>query len=169
MQEIIWASFSQKKCRISAYAYTDALTGLSNRLAFNEKEAMLKLKENNCIIIQLDINNLKLVNDVYGHSEGDRHIRAAAAIIEESFREFGICYRTGGDEFITVISPYSDEKGATDAIETMKRKSDEYNKNENPPVRMEIAHGFAVCDDTTKELEKTELLADQRMYECKKK
>lgn len=151
-------------------AYTDALTGLNNRLAFNEKETDLKNKENNnCIIIQLDINNLKQVNDVYGHSEGDKHIRAAAAIIEESFKEFGICYRTGGDEFITVISPHGGEQGAKKAIEKMLRKSQEYNEKENPPVKLQIAHGFAVCTNTSTELEKTELLADQRMYECKRK
>ena len=95
---------------MSHLAYTDTLTGLDNRLSFNEREADLKSqKGTSCIIIQLDINNLKLVNDVYGHSEGDRHIKNAADIIRKSFEEHGICYRTGGDEFITVISPKTDE------------------------------------------------------------
>lgn len=151
-------------------AYTDALTGLNNRLAFNEKESHLKSTEQgNCIIIQLDINNLKLVNDVYGHSEGDKHIRAAASIIEESFKELGSCYRTGGDEFITVISSEGSEQAVQKAIESMMHRSAEYNQAEDPPVKLQIAHGFAVCSDTANELEKIELLADQRMYECKRK
>ncbi len=55
------------------------------------------------------------------------------------------------------------------AIELMMKKSQEYNEKEKPPVKLQIAHGFAVCTDTSTELEKTELLADQRMYECKRK
>lgn len=152
-------------------AYTDALTGLNNRLAFNEKESTLKSdgKNKNCVIVQLDVNNLKVVNDVYGHNEGDRHIKAAAKIIQNSFKDFGICYRTGGDEFVTVISPCGDTEGAERAIEKMIRLTDEYNKNDKPPVMLQIAYGYALCLDNASELEAAELLADKRMYECKKK
>ncbi len=48
------------------------------------------------------------------------------------------------------------------------RKSQEYNEKENPPVKLQIAHGFALCEDTSKKLKETELLADKRMYECKR-
>lgn len=153
-------------------AYTDALTGLKNRLAFNEKETELKNEKNSgakCVIVQLDINNLKKVNDVFGHSEGDRHIRAAADIISRSFKDSGICYRTGGDEFITVLSPCGDVEGVKKAIEQMIALSAEYNETQDPPVKLEIAYGYALCTDTVGELELTELLADQRMYDCKQK
>ena len=152
-------------------AYIDALTGLNNRLAFNEKEIALKAdgRSENCVIVQLDINNLKVVNDVYGHNEGDRHIRAAADIIQKSFEDFGICYRTGGDEFITVISPCGALDGAKAAVEKMLALSDEYNEKENPPVKLQIAYSYALCRDASKELEITELLADQRMYDCKQR
>lgn len=151
-------------------AFTDALTGLNNRLAFNKMEETLKAEKNNsCTIIQLDINNLKVVNDIYGHSEGDKHIRNAASIIEKCFSEIGFCYRTGGDEFITVISPSSTLKQVEKAIEEMKKMSESYNNDEKPPVNLCIAYGYAQCKDASVDLEETELSADKRMYECKKK
>ncbi len=64
-------------------AYTDSLTGLANRAAFHEKEKEVALNKTDCIIIQLDINYLKTVNDKHGHAEGDRHITKAAHIIQE--------------------------------------------------------------------------------------
>jgi len=82
-------------------AHKDGLTGMKNRLAFNEKEEEIgKIKSGKVALIQLDINFLKKVNDTYGHAEGDRHIIAAATIIEKSFGVYGDCFRTGGDEFL---------------------------------------------------------------------
>lgn len=148
-------------------AYTDALTGLKNRLAFNEREKQLKSDNTSCIIIQLDINNLKVVNDVYGHSEGDRHITEAAHIIRNSFGEQGDCYRTGGDEFIVVVGDCADEKRVHQGVEKMRQFTDHYNDRDKPPVPLGIAFGIAGCEQASKELEHAERLADKRMYECK--
>ena len=148
-------------------AYTDALTGLKNRLSFNEREKQLKVSNECCIIIQLDINNLKVVNDVYGHLEGDRHITNAAEIIQDCFSDKGDCYRTGGDEFIVVISGSDDERYVKKDVEKMRELSDFYNKNDKPPVPLGIAYGVACCKGAAGELAKTMQLADQRMYECK--
>lgn len=151
-------------------AYTDALTGLQNRLAFNEKELELKSHKNiNCMIVQMDVNNLKVVNDVYGHPEGDRHICAAADIISKSLSPYGSCYRTGGDEFIAVLSPYRKEYDIEKVLEELSRLCEAYNESSQPPVKLHIACGYAVCDDASENLGDTEIVADQRMYEHKKK
>lgn len=149
-------------------AYTDGLTGMQNRLAFNQIELSL-MEDSNAkyMIIQFDINDLKIVNDHYGHTEGDRHISAAARIIRDSIHSLGDCYRVGGDEFIAIISGADVEQAASGAIELMEKLTEEYNVSENPPVKLDIAYGMAMFVVSEGDIEKAVRLADQRMYECK--
>lgn len=149
-------------------AYTDGLTGMKNRLAFSEAEASLaKDPDAGGVIIQFDINNLKMVNDLYGHAEGDRHIIGAANIILDSVKDAGSCYRTGGDEFIAIITGSVDESIAHNAVKQMETMIQEYNTREKPPVQLDIAYGIASFSVDGDSLEKAEQLADKRMYECK--
>lgn len=148
-------------------AYTDGLTGFANRAAFHEKEDELRSKRTPCIIVQLDINYLKKVNDVYGHAEGDRHIINAAAFISGSFEELGICYRTGGDEFIVVAEGAAPAE-AGKALDRLSKKAADYNEKEKPPVPMQIASGYASFPGEADQLEAAEKLADDRMYERKR-
>ena len=150
-------------------AYTDGLTGMKNRLAFNEVGPSLRKDPGaKYMIIQFDINDLKMVNDLYGHTEGDRHIRAAAGIIRDSIHDLGDCYRVGGDEFIGMVTGSDVEETAHGAIKLMEKLTDEYNANENPPVKLDIAYGMAMFTASDGDIEKSVRLADQRMYECKR-
>ena len=150
-------------------AYTDGLTGMKNRLAFNEAgTSLLKDPDAKYMIIQFDINDLKKVNDVYGHAEGDRHIGGAAGIIRSSIHYSGDCYRVGGDEFIAIVAGENAEEAAQGAIDRMERLTEEYNINEKPPVMLDIAYGMAMFTGSDGDMEKAVRLADQRMYECKR-
>ena len=150
-------------------AYTDGLTGMKNRLAFNKvKSSLPKDPDATYMIIQFDINDLKKVNDFYGHTEGDRHIIAAARIIRDSIHGLGDCYRVGGDEFIVIITGPNVEETAHGAIELMEKLTEEYNADENPPVKLDIAYGMAMFTVSDGDMEKSVRLADQRMYECKR-
>lgn len=83
-------------------AYTDALTGLANRTAFELKitEMQERLDQYSVIwCISADINNLKQTNDAFGHSAGDVLIQDAARLLEEAVENRACVYRTGGDEF----------------------------------------------------------------------
>ena len=148
-------------------AYTDCLTELKNRIAFSEKENEIRDKEIPAMIVQFDINLLKKVNDVYGHAAGDRHIIAAAHILRDSFVQIGTCYRTGGDEFI-VVAEQGGEAETKQALAEMQKMVYAYNENERPPVQLQIAYGYALYEPPN-ELTEAERLADQRMYDCKKK
>ena len=150
-------------------AYTDGLTGMKNRLAFNEVGPSLrKDPDAKYMVIQFDINDLKTVNDLYGHTEGDRHIRAAAEIIRDSIHDAGDCYRVGGDEFIGMIPGADAEETANGAIGRMEQLTEEYNNREKPPVKLDIAYGMAMFTGADGDIEKSVRLADQRMYECKR-
>ncbi len=150
-------------------AHLDGLTGLLNRLAFSEKEAEIAKKKNGqCVFVELDVNNLKKVNDNYGHTEGDKHIIGAVNAINKSFGQYGDVYRVGGDEFVAIIEGYEAEAKASAAAEELVKCYKEYNKKHNPPVVLEIAYGYAVYDYDSGDPEQAERIADDKMYECKR-
>ncbi len=166
---LVYRKYESEAVEMSRLAYTDALTGLQNRMAFSNHEDDVRSKESgNCIIIQFDINNLKTVNDNYGHKEGDKHIKAAADIIEQSFGQMGSCYRTGGDEFIVVMENVKDKSEFEDAKVRFQKLIDEYNDDEKPRVKLEIAYGVEEFDQSSSDVERALRLADGKMYLMKK-
>ncbi len=92
--------------RMHTEAYADILTGLGNRMAYEERVRQLerKIAEGTAAfsVVVLDINDLKRINDDHGHEEGDRIISEAAAIMRQAF-PVGSCYRIGGDEFAVLL------------------------------------------------------------------
>ena len=87
-------------------AKEDNLTGIANRLAFEEKVSEIQSRAEtyrDVALIFMDVNGLKKVNDRFGHNAGDELIVAAARCIENAFSRWGSCYRIGGDEFCVLI------------------------------------------------------------------
>lgn len=98
---------SETNSQLSGVAIFDSLTGLENRYAFDAKLSGIMendLKDSNWILIMMDVNGLKYVNDTYGHDAGDELIRSAAKVIKASYGKEGDCYRIGGDEFIILLN-----------------------------------------------------------------
>ncbi|SCW32159.1 diguanylate cyclase (GGDEF) domain-containing protein [Ruminococcaceae bacterium YRB3002] len=162
-------SISEKSIKtelMQKVAYTDALTGISNREAFYEYESEIKKKESlKCVIMQMDLNYLKKANDEYGHGEGDKLIVAAAICIDESLGGFGRCFRTGGDEFTAIIVGKMEN-----AMKAFEKRMEEINNDKeiDLQVPLSIAYGTAEYVAGRDKLEDVEALADSRMYECKK-
>lgn len=148
-------------------AYSDALTTLPNRAAYYEKEESLRRNGHRCTFVLLDINWLKRVNDEYGHAAGDRHIIAAAKIIQACLSDYGTCYRTGGDEFAAILDT-DDARITEQAFKQLEQAEKAYNAEETPPVPLQLAYGYAIYVPETMSLEAAENLADQRMYEMKR-
>jgi len=90
-------------------AHFDALTGLPNRTLFLEefKETLLmaKRKACQCALLFIDLDDLKVVNDTYGHAEGDKLLKETALRVKNTVRKTDSVARLAGDEF-TVILPY---------------------------------------------------------------
>lgn len=97
-----------KSERLSKYATTDALTGLHNRRAFDERfrvEYARALRQNSPLsLVMLDVDYFKLYNDTYGHSAGDKVLVAVAnAIKSQANRATDVVARYGGEEFIAIL------------------------------------------------------------------
>lgn len=83
-------------------AETDALTGLPNRSRFNEMLVRVAQRPQVWSLVLIDLDNLKMVNDTFGHAAGDDLIRVAGHRIKETAPE-GMAFRLGGDEFAVIV------------------------------------------------------------------
>lgn len=151
-------------------AYTDILTGLKNRTSYEEK--IVEINENieireKVIVIIFDLNNLKRVNDSFGHQAGDRLIVQTSRLIRESFGQIGEVYRIGGDEFAVVMIE-ADEAEVADMASLFNSKIREYNIESNE-VQIGVAYGQASYDkNRDSSLHSVIVRADEEMYRCKK-
>lgn len=169
-------SYYEKRFRllngVKKMSQTDPLTGLSNRRGFEEDMSVLlsdSLENKIISIVSIDMDGLKQINDEYGHAEGDLALNTFANTLLDSLRKTEICARFGGDEFIAVLVSDSDERKTefkTDFIDKLEAASDKLNK----PYRIQASIGICdIAEGTTDEIITSMQIADQRMYEEKRK
>ncbi|EKE05984.1 MAG: exported protein of unknown function [uncultured bacterium] len=153
-------------------AETDPLTGvLSREAGINHmKNEMTRsvLKGHPMTIAYVDVNELKRVNDHYGHKEGDKLIRTITDIIQSNLREFDVIARLGGDEFLLVFARCNEDL----ANKVWRRINDEFLQVNIQGVhrfRLSASVGF-VQYNASKHRNSTDLLheADEKMYIHKK-
>lgn len=149
-------------------AYMDSLTGSMNRMAFqNEIEYLFKNKillKDLCFII-FDLNDLKKINDEFGHVFGDRGIKTAYKYIEEYFSEFGNCYRIGGDEFACLLK-ITDRESFKERVKEFKKTIKE--KDMTFDFSFNIASGYVFYNPMKDHSPKDFIhRGDQKMYQDK--
>jgi diguanylate cyclase (GGDEF)-like protein len=148
------------------YAYTDGLTGLKNRRAYVEDLENVSARDDkdSLIIVAIDLNGLKKVNDELGHAAGDEMINEGGHIIRDSFAKYGETYRMGGDEFSTLF--YGSKEALAECLKVMQEtaathKGDMVNQ-------ISISFGYAVwADYSDKSITEIEKMADADMYHNK--
>lgn len=149
-------------------AIIDALTGVFNRrfaycTLHNEIEEA-KLKKQNFAICFIDIDNLKILNDSFGHKQGDRLIITVVNSLKENINLPNYICRMGGDEFM-VIFPKNKLKDCTKAIEQAEHSLMD-KKIENMPIS--FSKGFAeYIYDKDITIDRLVEIADKSMYEEK--
>jgi diguanylate cyclase (GGDEF)-like protein len=125
-------------------ARTDYLTGLANRPEFERSMdravANAQRHKRRLALMMLDLDNLKDINDTYGHHIGDEAIRVLAQELQRAVRATDTCGRLGGDEF-GVAMPEADERDARD-IAARVRESLEHLTLEKLPVPVEFSIGI---------------------------
>lgn len=169
LEVLVFAFMNMEKQRkkFRKMSLTDGLTGLLNRIGFNEQvEKYLNNNESKkCIAILLDVDNFKFINDVYGHEVGDQVLIQLATDMKKEFPENAVIGRNGGDEFCMLIKDCNEEE-AKNLIEgfTMKKRTFQHKGKE---YKYSISLGYV--EYPTYAHKGSELLryADIALYEVK--
>jgi diguanylate cyclase (GGDEF)-like protein len=150
--------------RINYLSFHDKLTGLYNRAYFEEELA--RLDNERFLPVSLiigDVNSLKLINDAFGHQQGDRFLVKAAEIIHQSCRKSDIVARWGGDEF-AVLLPNTSSRSAVKICDKIRQSC---RKSSKKPIQLSIALGTATKQDKNQDIERVLKNAEDWMYQYK--
>ena len=158
---------------MSELATKDSLTGIRNKTAYDEH--IRQLEQEMVVgrpvfgLAMIDLNNLKVINDSYGHDKGDIALIGLSNLICEIFSHSAV-FRLGGDEFACILKD-RDYRISAVLINEFKKKIAETSGDERlqPWERISAAIGYATYDPSLdKNAESVLMRADQEMYECKK-
>ena len=157
--------------RLESFSVTDELTGLYNRRGFftitKEYVNMAIRKNIRMYLLFIDMDDLKVTNDTYGHHVGDEALRQLAQILRSTFRSSDIKGRMGGDEF-AIFPIDSTEEGVTSATSRLARNIAAFNKSGLTPFKISISTGVSCFDPKNPSMiEDLLMVADKRMYEEK--
>ena len=148
-------------------AITDPLTGLLNRKGFDEqlKKVMQSDLHIHCVGIQMDIDDFKFINDMYGHVVGDAALKSLAQDMQSYFNDNSILCRNGGDEFSVILVDTTEEE-ARKKIEhfTLQPRHITYNGEEHP---FYISLGYAEYPKDCEDVLKLIRCADMALYAVK--
>lgn len=158
------------RAEVSNLALSDELTGLYNRrgfLALTERQLKLGRRANReMVLFFIDVDNLKQINDSFGHSEGDLALIRTAEVLERTFRDSDVLARLGGDEFAALAIEASGHSEATitgrlqQNLETVRCNESRYH--------LSFSVGAVRFDPrTASSITELMLQADRAMYEHK--
>jgi diguanylate cyclase (GGDEF)-like protein/PAS domain S-box-containing protein len=152
-------------------AHHDALTGLPNRLLFNEHLqyalAQAKRKKEQCAVLFLDLDRFKFINDTLGHTDGDILLQMVAKRLRQSLREGDIIARQGGDEFLILLSELDQERNAAVVAEKLLHSFSTPFQLEANEVFVSPSIGISIYPTDGDTLETLVKHADAAMYHAK--
>ena len=132
---------------VASRAETDALTGLRNRGAFDDRLAALigDPRVQPLVLVMLDLDGFKHYNDEHGHPAGDALLQAAARAITESIRDGDLSFRYGGDEFALLL-PRTDEDGACQIADRVRLAIAAVNSSDTSVITASVGLGSSPRD-----------------------
>lgn len=158
--------------QIANLALHDSLTGLPNRMLFSEraKLAIAQARRHNKLValIFIDVDNFKMVNDLFGHDAGDQLLCLLSERLTECVRDIDTLARIGGDEFLLILT-HLDKRGDAEKIaEKLKKMVEKPFALEGQEVGVSISLGISFYPDDGDNLAVLKSKADTAMYKQKK-
>ncbi len=152
-------------------AHHDALTGLPNRLLFNEHLsralAQAKYRQGKLAVLFLDLDRFKLINDTMGHNSGDLLLKKVAKLLRRGLREGDIIGRQGGDEFLLLLPELEQERDAAVVAKKILRLLSVPYYLEGNTVFMTPSIGISLYPTDGEDMETLIKQADTAMYHAK--
>lgn len=162
-----------KRKKIEGERDIDLLTGLYNRRGmelkldglFGDTEAIA-----NGALVMIDADNLKVINDTYGHEVGDIYLKKISELIVGLDAERSVAGRWGGDEFVLFLYQYDDEKELLDTLNSLEsiQENSVASLGDDVCVSLRFSFGYSLIGERT-DYQNLLKEADERMYENKRK
>ncbi|SEQ46091.1 diguanylate cyclase (GGDEF) domain-containing protein [Lachnospiraceae bacterium NE2001] len=161
-----------KNDQLNAISVTDELTGLYNRRGFFEAVAQILSNTSNTgkpgLVGYIDMDNLKQVNDRYGHKDGDFALTSIADTLKKSFPKGTIIARIGGDEFAVFVPDMTGNK-VSEIKDALDYYQNRVNEQDGKPYYIEFSLGFKELVLARKlDIEAEMIVADEELYKDKK-
>jgi diguanylate cyclase (GGDEF)-like protein/PAS domain S-box-containing protein len=157
---------------LSHRAQHDVLTGLANRqlLADRMEQSLLQSdkEERKVAILTIDVDHFKLINDTYGHLVGDECLKVVAARLKSKIRKADTIARTGGEEFMAVVSGLSQAADAEKVAASLLRVFDAPLDLSVGDMRVTVSVGVAVYPDDATDADTLRRLSDEALYRAKR-
>ncbi len=154
----------EKMNQIEFLSYNDQLTEVYNRRYFDA--TMLKFNDKQYLpltMVMIDVNGLKLINDAFGHSSGDKLLKAAASVMKKYARNEDVLSRIGGDEFVFLMPCTSEEE----AEALMKALLNDVSEMKIENMILSLSYGIATHNDAETSLFEIFKIAEDHMYRRK--
>jgi len=157
--------------RLESLAATDMLTGLTNRRGFmeafeRELDRTRRGHTKGGLLIMIDLDNFKTINDTYGHAAGDEALKLVSQTLSAAVRKMDVAGRMGGDEFVLLFSN-ADILGAVERAQQLAMRLNSLvlrHQGERIPVRASIGMKAYTGEDS---IEAVFAAADEKMYAVK--
>ena len=158
----------KKERALSALAYKDSLTGLPNRTSSDKETMQLDETDGDYLIMSMDLNGLKEVNDSKGHKAGDELLQNFSNVLNICFPDPFFRARTGGDEFMVILKDNPYESYIESHISHMNELLSAQQKITG--FDHSVAYGYCFRHELPKGATAHDVYmkADERMYECKR-
>lgn len=157
---------------LRALSLMDDLTGLYNRRGFlmlaQQQLRQARRGHRELVLLFVDMDDFKEINDRHGHQAGDGALQRAASILKHTFRDSDIVARLGGDEFVVLATDVA-HGTAPLIVERLRQELASRNQRDGFPYRLSFSVGVAVFDPTRPpEIEELLATADAMLYEQKR-
>ncbi|CCY89201.1 diguanylate cyclase [Mycoplasma sp. CAG:956] len=149
----------------------DELTGVYNRRAFNKRVNKIIYSNKSMFLMLMDADDFKIINDKYGHLEGDKALIQIAYILNRAINNTHKNYslaRYGGDEFV-IVGNIQNKDEVAQLINQIEEEEKKYNKETNNKYNIKLSIGYALQNDNHTSVEDLIKEADALMYAKKRK
>ena len=167
------AALKDSNIKLDTLSKSDVLTGIYNRRGFYDAAQRLidacREKQQAVLAVYVDMNNLKIINDRYGHEEGDHSLKLIGTFLKEMVGQQGVAGRIGGDEY-AFATAYDRDGGGDEVLEHLYQKFEKYNERSDKEYNITVSAGACVLQpDRQITLKEALLQADERLYLVKQK
>jgi diguanylate cyclase (GGDEF)-like protein len=165
------SALKENNIELDNLSKSDALTGIRNRRGFLDAAKHMLAANRTAgkatLVSYIDMNNLKIINDRYGHEEGDFSLKLIGELLVLAAGESGIVGRIGGDEF-SLVMEFAPDRDVDEIVPEIAQRFTEFNFVSDKPYNVTVSTGaYLVSADSTETLEEALAHADEKLYIAK--